>query len=91
MTNVWAIKLGSGGRCVPFCEKHKIIGVGWRGLDERVVATRDRDAMKKHLAQHYPGDNQALEAPSGSSGASRTSARWATTSSTTTHRSGGCR
>lgn len=59
-TNVWAIKLGSGGRCVPFCERHQIVGVGWRDLDERIVVTRDRDALKRHLASHYPGDNQSL-------------------------------
>ncbi len=28
----WAIKLGSGGSSIDFCEKHQIIGIGWVGV-----------------------------------------------------------
>ena len=28
----WAIKLGSGGIYIDFCEKHQIIGIGWVGV-----------------------------------------------------------
>ena len=29
---VWAIKLGTGGNFVDFCEKHQIVGIGWVGV-----------------------------------------------------------
>lgn len=57
---VWAIKLGSGGRCVPFCERHKIVGVGWAGVDMDILAARDRNALRRHVARWYPNDNRAL-------------------------------
>jgi len=28
----WAVKLGSGGVHIDFCEKHRIIGIGWIGV-----------------------------------------------------------
>ena len=49
----WAIKLGSGGRCVPFCERHGIAGVGWQAIDKRIAATGDRDALFAHLRDAY--------------------------------------
>lgn len=53
----WGIKLGSGGRCVPFCEKHGIVGVGWRGVDAKVLATAHRDELRAYLVKLYPGDD----------------------------------
>jgi predicted Mrr-cat superfamily restriction endonuclease len=47
----WGIKLGSGGICVPFCEKHGIVGVGWRDVDPSVLASPDRDALWQHVAE----------------------------------------
>jgi len=52
-SRAWAIKLGSGGRCVPFCERHSIIGVGWRTIDKGIAATGDRDALFVHLRDAY--------------------------------------
>lgn len=45
----WAIKLGSGGRCVPFCEKHSIVGVGWKNVDSNIVAKGSRDEIYADL------------------------------------------
>ncbi len=43
----WAIKLGSAGVCVPFCEKHKIIGIGWKDVDpEKIKDKKYEDAWK---------------------------------------------
>jgi len=54
----WAIKLGSGGRCVPFCEKHKIVGVGWKGVDTKVIAHGTREQIYAGLAARpeYKGE-----------------------------------
>src|ERR1700674_380543 len=49
----WAIKLGSGGRCVPFCEKHSIVGVGWENIDTDIAATADRERLFDHLRDAY--------------------------------------
>jgi predicted Mrr-cat superfamily restriction endonuclease len=59
----WAIKLGTAGICVPFCEKHGIIGVGWRSVDGAVLASSDRDGLHKHIAEAcrwYGGDRQKI-------------------------------
>lgn len=45
----WAIKLGSGGRCVPFCEEHRIVGIGWKNVDPRVVVNGTREEIYKNL------------------------------------------
>ena len=40
MKRAWAVKLGSGGRCVPFCEKHHIISwvlVGREQISKQLV------------------------------------------------------
>lgn len=50
----WAIKLGSGGRCVPFCEEHGIIGVGWKTVDPKVVVNGTREEIYKNLTSE-PG------------------------------------
>lgn len=42
---VWAVKLGSGGRCIPFCEKHSIVGIGWRAVPSSVVSSGSRDEL----------------------------------------------
>jgi predicted Mrr-cat superfamily restriction endonuclease len=42
---VWAIKLGSGGACVPFCERHRIVGLGWKTVDAKVIASSTRDQL----------------------------------------------
>ena len=49
MSRAWAIKLGSGGRCVPFCEERKIVGVGWPQVDGDVLRTSTRSELAKHV------------------------------------------
>jgi len=64
----WGIKLGSGGICVPFCERHGIVGVGWRTIDPAFLAGADRDALWKHVEQRcdwYHGDRTAIGAAAG--------------------------
>src|SRR5438128_9809417 len=51
MSRAWAIKLGSGGRCVPFCEARSIVGVGWRSVDPAVLAKATRLELTRHVAQ----------------------------------------
>lgn len=34
---------------MPFCEKHKIVGIGWRDVDPKVLATPDRGALWAHV------------------------------------------
>lgn len=55
MNRAWAIKLGSGGRCVPFCEHHKIVGVGWRSVDERYLRDDDKAALFNHIQNVHQG------------------------------------
>lgn len=62
---VWAIKLGSGGRCVPFCEKRGIVGVGWQKVDPSVLRARDQGALRQHLRSVYAYDARALGSASG--------------------------
>jgi predicted Mrr-cat superfamily restriction endonuclease len=57
MKRAWAVKLGSGGRCAPFCEKHNIVGVGWQGADFKTVSHASKEMLWKHLQQTHP--NQA--------------------------------
>ena len=52
----WAIKLGSGGSTVPFCEVHRIVGVGWRQIDCEIVTKENRDAIWAHIRRVYPSD-----------------------------------
>jgi predicted Mrr-cat superfamily restriction endonuclease len=54
MPHAWGIKLGSGGRCVDFCEKHKIVGVGWKNVEANVVRADTRDVVATHLVDRYP-------------------------------------
>jgi predicted Mrr-cat superfamily restriction endonuclease len=46
----WAIKLGGGGRCVPFCEQHQIIGIGWKNVSSSAIASGSRDDIYNNLA-----------------------------------------
>jgi predicted Mrr-cat superfamily restriction endonuclease len=46
---VWGIKLGSGGAHVAFCERHSIVGVGWKEVDPGLVATGTRDELWSHV------------------------------------------
>lgn len=49
MANVWGIKLGSGGRCVPFCEKHGIVGLGWQLQANQLQTLKTFDLIWKHI------------------------------------------
>ena len=46
----WAIKLGSGGRCVPFCEEHRIVGIGWKNVDPKVLFSGTREEIYANLS-----------------------------------------
>jgi predicted Mrr-cat superfamily restriction endonuclease len=45
----WAIKLGSGGRCVPFCEKHGLVGIGWKDVPPSAVTSGSKSELLKCL------------------------------------------
>lgn len=51
MGRSWGIKLGSGGRCVPFCEQRNIVGVGWSMVDPSVAAFASREDLKLHVTK----------------------------------------
>ena len=46
----WAIKLGSAGICVPFCERHKIIGIGWKDIDLKKVKDKKYEDVWKYVS-----------------------------------------
>lgn len=46
---VWGIKLGSDGRCVSFCERHGIVGVGWKSVAPSVITRQGRDQIWAHV------------------------------------------
>jgi len=50
----WVIKLGSGGRVVPFCERHSIVGIGWQMIDPAVIALGSRDELIEHVRTECP-------------------------------------
>ena len=52
MHRAWAIKLGSEGRCVQFCEKHKIVGLGWKNVENHVLRTSTRDELADYIRIH---------------------------------------
>lgn len=58
----WAIKLGSGGRCVPFCEKHKLVGIGWKNVAPKVVVSGTREEIYRDLEARpeYQDDQGSL-------------------------------
>ena len=47
----WGIKLGSGGICVPFCERYEIIGVGWPMVEPGLLARASRSELWEHVAK----------------------------------------
>lgn len=51
MNKAWAIKLGSAGMCIPFCEKRGIVGVGWEKIDLKVATSGDITALWNHIKQ----------------------------------------
>ena len=51
----WVIKLGSAGRCVPFCEDNEIVGIGWRSIDEGILRTASKGSLLEHLRSVCPG------------------------------------
>jgi predicted Mrr-cat superfamily restriction endonuclease len=54
MSRAWSIKLGSGGTCVPFCEQHGIVGIGWRMVDAKIAATASRNDLRRHVSEVCP-------------------------------------
>jgi len=64
---VWGIKLGSGGTCVSFCERHRIVGVGWREVQATVLATGTREELWAHVKARcdYCKDDRAVSAATG--------------------------
>ena len=50
----WAIKLGSAGRVVPFCERHSIVGIGWQMVDLAVVLHGSREELVEHVREKCP-------------------------------------
>ncbi len=47
----WAIKLGSGGRCIPFCAERGVVGLGWRMVDLEVLRTGSFDSLRDHVRE----------------------------------------
>jgi len=63
----WAIKLGSGGRVVPFCELHRIIGIGWQMIDLAVVALGSHEELVEHVRERctWYGSNREVGGAAG--------------------------
>lgn len=63
---VWGIKLGSGGCCIPFCERHGIVGVGWKTVDQKILTSATREQLWTHVKQvctaWYQDDRQVGKA-----------------------------
>lgn len=53
--NAWAIKLGSGGVCVPFCERHGVVGLGWRDVDTATLGEAAWSEVEAHVRQEFDG------------------------------------
>src|SRR2546423_6303262 len=53
-TTVWGIKLGSNGRRIPFCQRHNIVGVGWKHVDLTTIKNGTRNEISQHLHEIYP-------------------------------------
>ena len=52
--NAWGIKLGSAGLCVSFCERHRIVGLGWEAVDHTTLQEKNRDEIWHHIRAVYP-------------------------------------
>lgn len=62
----WAIKLGSGGSAVSFCERHCIVGVGWQDVKPTIVMHGDREELWRHVREVYAGDSRVSDRTIGS-------------------------
>jgi hypothetical protein len=51
MSKSWGIKLGSGGRCVSFCEQRNIVGIGWSMIDPKIAAVASREDLRRHVTE----------------------------------------
>lgn len=49
----WAIKLGSMGELVPFCERHGLVGLGWPDVRPEVALAGDRASLLRYVESHY--------------------------------------
>lgn len=47
----WVIKLGTAGVCIPFCESKKIVGIGWRMVDPKIVSTGSKVNLWDHVSR----------------------------------------
>lgn len=56
----WAIRLGSMGELVPFCERHGLVGLGWPNVRPGVALAADRAALLRYVESHH--DSGASEA-----------------------------
>ena len=55
------IRARFGGVCVPFCEHHGLVGVGWKDIGSGRASDGGRDALWKHVAARctsYQGDRR---------------------------------
>lgn len=62
MKRAWAIKLGSGGICIPFCEGKGIVGVGWKEIDLSIAKSGKKEALKNDLrsTSYYKNNDKAV-------------------------------
>lgn len=62
----WGIKLGSGGICVPFCESHSIVGLGWKMVNSNIISSSSKEALWQHVSNvcNY-SDNRAIGSATG--------------------------
>jgi predicted Mrr-cat superfamily restriction endonuclease len=60
MGRAWAIKLGSGGVCIPFCETRSIVGVGWKEVDIQIAKSGNKEELRKNVrGTSYYKDNES--------------------------------
>ena len=60
----WAIKLGSGGSAVDFCERHRIVGVGWKDLVEQPGSVSLRQGENTEAQVQNIDASSLIETPS---------------------------
>ena len=67
MSKAWAIKLGSAGSCIPFCESKGIVGVGWEKLNLEIVKSGNREKLWKHVKESgYYDKDRSVSVATGS-------------------------
>ena len=49
MNRAWGIKLGSGGRCIQFCEKHAIVSIGGEMVDAQILRGGTTESLRSHI------------------------------------------